>query len=113
MLPDYSILTSMYCMEIPDLPDEEVTEIKQELFEEQVTILNMNGFDYCGQLCKVHFFDSKYTHDCTRIMDIDEAVQCLAIKDGVDLVQFENSNYGFVAYYNGVENGFEIIKEVD
>ena len=42
-------------------------------------------------------------------MDIDDAIQCLAIKDGVDMVQFSNGNYGFVAYYSGDTNGFEVI----
>lgn len=42
-------------------------------------------------------------------MPIEFAIQHLAIKEGYDMVQFSNGNYGFVAYYNGVPNGFEII----
>ena len=42
-------------------------------------------------------------------MDIDNAIEHLASKDGVDMVQFSNGNYGFVAYYNGKVNGFEVI----
>ena len=37
------------------------------------------------------------------------AKKIVAIKDGVDMVQFANGNYGFVAYYNGGINGFEVI----
>jgi len=44
-------------------------------------------------------------------MCYDDAIQHLAIKDGYDLIQFENGNYGYVAYYNGIENGFEILGE--
>ena len=43
------------------------------------------------------------------VPDIDEAIQYLNIKEGYDMVQFDNGNIGFVAYYDGVENGFEVI----
>ena len=42
-------------------------------------------------------------------MPIEFAIQHLAIKEGYDMGQLSNGNYGFVAYYNGVPNGFEII----
>lgn len=35
----------------------------------------------------------------------------LEIKDGIDLVQFENGNKGLVAYYNGRKSYLEIIKD--
>lgn len=56
-----------------------------------------------------HFFDSGFFNESIEIIDIDCAIQYLAIKDGVDMVLFSNGNYGFVAYYNGEVNGFEII----
>ncbi len=43
-------------------------------------------------------------------MMLYDAVAALASKEGIDLVQFENGNYGFVAYYNENENGFEILE---
>mgnify|MGYP004547911529 CR=1 FL=1 len=79
----------------------------EEIFEEQMekrTILGLNGSSY---LC--HFFESEFFEERTEEMSVDVALECLAIKDGADLVQYENGNYGFVAFYNGRQNGFEII----
>lgn len=72
--------------------------------EEKRKILGLNGASY---LC--HFFNSVFFNDTITTVDIDTAIQCLAIKDGVDMVQYSNGNYGFVAYYSGCVNGFEII----
>lgn len=79
-------------------------------YEEQLEKLEILGFKYermADYVC--HFFDSAYFDEETCVTSIPEAIECLAIKDGVDLVLFENGNYGFVAYYNGNENGFELI----
>lgn len=113
MLPKYKVLTSFSCLDIPDLPDAEATKEREKLFEEELDILKNKGLDYDSKMYRIHFFDSKYTHDFETESTVSEAIERLAIKDGADLVWFENSNYGYVAYYNGVENGFEIIKEVD
>ena len=43
------------------------------------------------------------------ITDIHEWIGCLAIKDGVDAVRYNNGNFGFVAYYSGREDYMEII----
>ena len=51
----------------------------------------------------------KFTNGHTGFFTIDEAIQRLDIKEGFDMVQFSNGNLGFVAYYDGVPNGFEII----
>lgn len=56
-----------------------------------------------------HFFESKFSNGRIAYYTIDDAIQYLAIKDGFDIVQFSNGNLGFVAYYDGVPNGFEII----
>lgn len=91
--------------------DEADYEKEVELrYEEQQEKLKILGFKYermADYVC--HFFDSTYFDEETTTMSIPEAIECLAIKDGIDLVQFENGNYGFVAYYNGSENGFELI----
>lgn len=52
---------------------------------------------------------AEFFEERTEEMSVDVALECLAIKDGADLVQYENGNYGFVAFYNGRQNGFEII----
>ena len=68
-------------------------------------------------------FDSIYTEDTKVIIhylesdhytigytsEINDYIDCLAIKDGVNIVRFENGNIGFMAYYSGYENGFEIM----
>lgn len=91
--------------------NEEDYEREVELrYEEQQEKLEILGFKYergVDYVC--HFFDSVYFDEETCVTSIPEAIECLAIKDGVDLVQFSNGNYGFVAYYNGYKNGFEII----
>ena len=79
-------------------------------YEEQQEKLKILGFKYeRGTDYVCHFFDSVFFDEDTNATSIPEAIEYLAIKDGVDLVQFENGNYGFVAYYNGHENGFEIM----
>ena len=77
-----------------------------EIIEKQNTFLEANGFDLYTKAYEVRFGRKTETEDLT----IDEAIQCLALKDGADLVQFENGNFGFVGYYHGFnENWFEII----
>lgn len=83
--------------------ESEQEDIVKEQYEKR-EVLGLNGEQY---LC--HFFNSPFFDDRMETWDIDTAIQGLAIKDGVDMVQFSNGNYGFVAYYNGHENGFEII----
>ena len=97
MMLDYTIITRnrVYESEPEDIVREQ---------EEKRNILGLNSGSY---IC--HFFDSAWFDEETIEMDIDDAIQCLAIKDGVDMVQFNNGNYGFVAYYNGKINGFEVI----
>ena len=94
---DYTIITRnrVYESEPEDIVREQ---------EEKRNILGLNNGSY---IC--HFFDSAWFDEETIEMDIDDAIQCLAIKDGVDMVQFINGNYGFVAYYSGETNGFEVI----
>ena len=94
---DYTIITRnrVYESEPEDIVREQ---------EEKRNILGLNNGNYI-----YHFFDSAWFDEEIIEMDIDDAIQCLAIKDGVDMVQFSNGNYGFVAYYSGDTNGFEVI----
>ena len=94
---DYTIITRnrVYESEPEDIVCEQ---------EEKRNILGLNNGNY---IC--HFFDSIWFDEETIETDIDDAIQYLAIKDGVDMVQFSNGNYGFVAYYSGETNGFEVI----
>lgn len=112
MFPKYKILTEISVLDIPYENDKQYTDECTKLVAEQDEILKANGFVF-DKRYKIHIFDSHYSNETCFDEEINEAVQYLAIKDGVDLVQFENGNYGFVAYYNGTENGFEILESED
>lgn len=109
-LPKFKVLTKMSVLDISYETEKQNQRDLTALVEEQNEILEKKRFDF-NKYYKVHFYDSYYTNDCTTEMCIHDAVQCLAIKDGYDLVLFENGNYGFVAYYNGNDNGFEILSK--
>lgn len=96
-MPSFFIITKnrVYVSEPEDIIAEQ---------REKKKILGLDGDAY---LC--HFFNCPFFNEFTLVTDINNAIQNLAIKDGVDMVQFHNGNYGFVAYYNGCVNGFEII----
>lgn len=107
-LPRYSRLTKESVLNILDTEDYE-TEI-DKLIEEQHEKLKIFGYeDTYESMHLIHFFNSVFFDEQTREMTIYDAIQCLAIKEGYDLVSFENGNKGYVAYYNTYENGFEII----
>ena len=110
MFPKYTILTKKSVLDIPYENYNQYEKDCTEFVREQDKILKANGFVF-NKRYKIHLFDSHYINETYIDEEINEAVQYLAIKDGVDLVQFENGNYGFVAYYNGYENGFEILNE--
>ena len=109
-LPKFKVLTGVSVLDIPYESDYQFTKECAKLVAEQDEILKWNGI-YWDKFYNIHFFDSYYTDEITIDMDIDYAIQCLAIKDGYDLVEFENGNLGYVAYYNGNKNGFEILYE--
>ena len=102
----YEILTSRSVMDIPYESEEQNQRDCEALVEEQNRIIQeLAPSEY--YMC--HFIeDPHYCDDITiNVSDLDDAIQYLAIKDGVDLVRFENGNLGYVAYYNCHENGFE------
>lgn len=102
MIPNYKILTSKSVLDIP-FDENHETEMENLIREQESMYGDCN-------IHTIHFFDSAFFNESTEEMTINDAIECLAIKDGVDLVQFENKNKGFVAYYNTKINGFEIIK---
>ena len=80
----------------------------EEIYKEQYEKKKIFGLsDEKEYVC--HFFDSAFFDESTEAMYLEDAIERLAIKDGVDMVQFDNGNLGFIAYYSGEENGFEII----
>ena len=103
MVPNYKIMTKRTCYSVGySYEEREGLTIEQDIF------LERKGFTLNKEY-SIHFFDSHFFNEKTENIDIETAIECLAIKDGVDVVQYENGNYGYVAYYNGYENGFEIL----
>lgn len=98
MLPRYTIITKARVYE------SEIEDITKEI-EEKREILHLDNEE--NYIC--HFFDSNFHDEADEYVSIDDAIQMLAIKDGYDMVIFEGYGFGFVAYYNGRENGFAII----
>ena len=84
----------------------------EEVLEEQKTTCKALGFsmEWNAEDVIIHYFHSAFRKENIFYMNVWEALDGLAVKDGFDLVQFENGNYGFVAYYSGHVNGFEIFK---
>jgi hypothetical protein len=112
MVPKFEILTENSVLD--DWSDYDQDEAMNILFEQQQDALRENGFGeyYDGVLYFIHFFDSQWFNDHTELLSISEAVERLAIKDGADFVEYiYDGTYGYVAYYNGEVNGFEILAE--
>ena len=109
-LPNFIVLTKQSVLDIPYESSEQNERDCRVLVEEQYRILKEKGYDL-NKFYYLHFYDSYYTNEATVSMEIEDAVQLLAIKDGYDLVEFENGRIGFVAYYNLNKNGFEILFE--
>lgn len=103
---NYKILTSRSVLEIPYENEEQHEREAIALVEEQNRIVE----EICpSEYYKVHFIEDPYYCDDSVIYvtHLDDAIQYLAIKDGVNLVRFDNGKLGYVAYYNSRENCFE------
>ena len=108
MTPKYEIITDRRVYDEHYCNDSECDTWADELVKEQDAKLADLGIkNDAHKFYPIHFFD-----DDSMVNDtIYDAIQCLAIKDGVDLVKYNNGNYGFVSYYNGLKDGFEIYKD--
>lgn len=117
-IPEFEVMTKHQVYNVPDgvSEDEETQHIAIQVVE-QNEILNSYGYPNSNDdtdLYVIHFFNSAYSYDSVSIITLYDAIQGLAIKDGVDLVKYDNDRIGFVAYYNGHKDGFEILaKEAD
>lgn len=110
-IPNYTVLTDKSVLDIPYEDESQYSEACISFFENQVKKFEENGFDYHNKVYEVHFFNSVFRDESIEDCEIDDAVQCLAIKDGADLVRFDNGNVGFVSYYGCHKDAFEILKE--
>ena len=110
-IPNYTVLTDKSVLDIPYEDESQYSEACIGFFENQVKKIEENGFDYHNKVYEVHFFNSVFRDESIEDCEIDDAIQCLAIKDGVDLVRFDNGKIGFIAYYGIHKDGFEILME--
>ena len=115
-IPAYKIITNDTVEKINGLSDtlseDEFLEKLDKHVEEQNAVLLKNGINNDNSTCYViHVFESNFSEDFICSNTIDDAVQAMAIKEGVDLVQFENGNFGYVSYYTHSIDAFEIIGE--
>lgn len=107
----YTILTTRSVMDIPYENDEQHTKECEALIAEQNQILEK---EITTEQVIIHFIEDPHfineSYQYCSKEDISEYIDWLAIKDGCDLVRFENGFLGYVAYYNGHENAFEIME---
>ena len=95
----YEVITKLHCLD-----NDGTDDFTERLFNEQNEKLEVFGFDFIGEaMTRINGGD-------VEINAINEAIQYLAIKDGIDLVMFENGNLGFVAYYNNYKDYLEILR---
>lgn len=111
MYNNYEIATKRKLYDYSDMTEEEEEIFRENLYEEQMKIIDLQvktknviihilEDDY---YLNEHFFYDKKEEICSYL-------EYLAIKDGTDLVKFENGNLGYIAYYSLAKNGFEIIE---
>ena len=107
---NYEIVTKRKLYDYLEIPETEEEKFREELWAEQLQFV---AKEITTENVIIHFVeDTAFCDDCYEYVsakEIDEQIQCLAVKDGINLVRFSNGNLGFVAYYNGNENAFEII----
>ena len=110
-MTNYNIITKHTAFEALEIDnDDERESYYDKKIEEESEKLAVFGYSDTLTDCHlIHFFDSAFTDEYTEEMTIDDAIQCLALKEGCDLVRFENGNIGYIGYYGNNINGFEII----
>jgi len=110
----YEIITKQTLRELDLIGDEAHDDpIREAFYREQDDVLKAHGYSMNDDVYSIHVFDSAFHFDARWNMTIYEAIDYLAVKDGYDVVRFDNGNIGVVAYYSGQENGFEILGDFD
>lgn len=90
--------------------DNELTEINElaALTKEQNSLIDLYTSKNCV-VCITNWNDKKSYYTFTRTSK-EELLQYLAIKDGIDVIRFEDGKIGIVAYYNGKEEYLQTIE---
>lgn len=104
-MPQYKILQQRDVRDIPYLSSAQYQEELDAHWKEQQRMV----YKYAGkkELYIGHFFQN--TGRYKKITDeLQNLMQYLSVKEGINFVLFANGKYGFVGYYGVMENGFWI-----
>ena len=94
-MKSYVILTTRSILD--DLTEAEL----ERVISEQDLFLYQDHF-------AVHVLESKYTDDRYLVTeDLKDAIEHLAVKDGIDVVRFSDDTLGIIGYYNGTRTALE------
>ena len=104
----YEVLNKISVLDFEEFATNEEEETAYIAHSDEIeTILQANGYSYYNTLYNLHFFGD--WRETTENGEIYDSIEALAIKEGVDVVKFENGHLGIVAYYNDKKDFFEIL----
>lgn len=95
-MKNYKILTAKSCDQVREENGDPLL-----LWLDQCEVIDSR----CPRIYTILFTDGRES-EC----DWESAIQMLSIKEGFDVVEYENGNIGVMAYYDGRENGFELVE---
>lgn len=106
-MKNYTLLTKASMLEA------ETDEQKLDVLSEQIGTLEAIGVDYYGYYF-IKVLASDFQNEEEEIESyLDNAVECMSAKEGIELVRFENGNVGFVGYYGEYRSAIEIIGKAE
>ena len=107
----YEIATKRKLYDYTFMTEEQEEIFREELAKEQDAVLKqtLEEYDWHDTFYCIRHKSTWIKEDYSVFWSIDDAINCLAVKDGIDLVRFENGNLGYVGYYNGRRDIVEIV----
>ena len=90
------LLTSKSFLAIDTENEIEINSLIEE--QNKIVVQRFGGLDLYQDVLVVKFDSSEKIY----LMTVDESIQSLALKNGADLVEFDNGDIGFIGYYNNV-----------
>lgn len=87
-------------------------EENEDRLAEFIDTLRSVGIEAAGPRILVEFVGDWRKDGLGIFWDLNECIDCLAIKDGADFVRFADGTYGVVAYYNGKRDAVKITRNI-
>lgn len=116
---NYTIATTISIMQIED--NENYESNLQNLHKEQDAFIDFESIKY--YVTKETEYDNNINYHLEWYTSLNEILQGLAIKEGIDVVKLENDTYGILAHYNNyksmlefreiTKNEYEQLEELD